>query len=250
MASAISQHLAPAGRCPQWLAGLLHAPQVSTEADEWRSTFASFTSDHCSSTLRRGALRGSTRLRYWERLSHGLYVPRGPRPLAVELAAWQLVLPASACFTSLSSAVISLLDGRSESPWESVLRLLHHAAEVDASPQKKIYDKWGASWHGLISGCSEPIGCMSMTARRIAIEKHIARIWPRERRLVEIDWQRIGFTSPQLLYEGGSIIAGLDRLLGRGWDPSRLARWHALLDESVLRPAGRAQVTRRWKRGH
>jgi hypothetical protein len=69
-------------------------------------------------------------------------------------------------------------------------------------------------------------------------------------RLVEIDWQRIGFTSPQLLYEGGSIIAGLDRLLGRSWDPSRLARWLALLDESVLRPAGRAQATRRWKRGH
>ena len=44
------------------------------------------------------ALRGATRLRYWERLSHGLYVPRGRRPLAVDLAAWQLVLPESACF--------------------------------------------------------------------------------------------------------------------------------------------------------
>ena len=51
----------------------------------------------------------------------------------------------------------------------------------------------------------------------------------RERRLVEIDWQRIGFTSPQLLYEGGSIIAGLDRLLGRSWDradwPAGLHCW-------------------------
>lgn len=39
---------------------------------------------------------------------------------------------------------ISLLDGRSESPWESVLRLLHGAAaDVEVEPQKKIYDEWG-----------------------------------------------------------------------------------------------------------
>jgi very-short-patch-repair endonuclease len=50
----------------------------------------------------------------------------------------------------------------------------------------------------------------------------------RERRLVEIDWQRVGFTSPQLVCEGGSIIAGMDRLL-RTWNPRRLARWEALL---------------------
>src|SRR5215211_7848586 len=56
----------------------------------------------------------------------------------------------------------------------------------------------------------------------------------RERRLVEIDWQRIGFTSPQLLYEAASIIAGMDRLLGRTWSP-RLARWQAMLDDSLLR---------------
>ena len=45
----------------------------------------------------------------------------------------------------------------------------------------------------------------------------------RERRLVETNMQRVGFTSPQLLHEGASIIAGLDRLLGRTWNPRRLA---------------------------
>lgn len=56
---------------------------------------------HCVTTVSRPpaeqALRGSTRQRHWERLSHGLYVPRGSRSLPVELAAWQLLLPASAC---------------------------------------------------------------------------------------------------------------------------------------------------------
>jgi hypothetical protein len=55
-------------------------------------------------SLTERALRGSTRSRRWERLSHGLYVPPHSRVLAVDLAAWQLVLPASACFTSLTSA--------------------------------------------------------------------------------------------------------------------------------------------------
>lgn len=63
----------------------------------------------------------------------------------------------------------------------------------------------------------------------------------RERPLVEIDWQRVGFTSPQLLYEGGSIIAGIDRLLGRTWDPRRVVWWERLLGESLLRAGGRAK---------
>ncbi|HMI32523.1 MAG TPA: hypothetical protein VK499_00150 [Propionibacteriaceae bacterium] len=50
------------------------------------------------------------------------------------------------------------------------------------------------------------------------------------------------------LFEGRSIIAGIDRLLGRTWNPRRLARWEALLDESLLRASGRARALRRWQR--
>ena len=57
--------------------------------------------------------------------------------------------------------------------------------------------------------------------------------------------QRVGFTSPQWLQEEGSIIAGLDRLLGRTWGPRPLARWEALLDDSLLRQSGHAAVLRR-----
>jgi hypothetical protein len=77
---------------------------------------------------------------------------------------------------------------------------------------------------------------------------YTGQTWRRDRRLVEINMQRVGFTSPQLLHEGGSIIAGLDRLLGRAWDPRRLARWEALLDDSLLRQSGRTAALRRWRR--
>jgi hypothetical protein len=70
----------------------------------------------------------------------------------------------------------------------------------------------------------------------------------RDRRLIDIDWQRMGFTSPQLLKEGASIIASVDRLLGRSWDPKRLARWEGLLDDSLFRPTGRLRAMRCWQR--
>jgi hypothetical protein len=295
--------------------------------------------------------RGSTRSSDWERLSHGLYVPRGPRRLTVDLAAWQLVLPPSACFTSLTAAelrgwwrlgpvphptfvavpsdaphpqrrglfvtrhaqeinseevdgvriataaetllaaardlslldlvvlgdcalhsgsctlnqlssvaaqrrrgapqlraAIPLLDERSESPWESVLRLLHVAADVEVEPQSKINDEWG---HFVARADLWLVG-----TRRIHEydgEKHRDRDvhradLARERRLVEIDIQRVAFTSPQLLWKGGSIIAGLDRLLCRTWDARRLTRWEAMLNDSLLRPSGRAEAMRRWRR--
>jgi hypothetical protein len=123
------------------------------------------------------ASRGSTRSRRWERLSHGLYVPRDSRRLTLDLAAWQLVLPESACFTSLTSAELR--------------------------------------------GCWQPLSVPHPVF--------------------------VSVPSPQLLYEGGSIIAGMDRLLGRLWDPRRLARWEALLRGSLLRSSGRAEVLSRWR---
>jgi hypothetical protein len=145
-------------------------------------------------------------------------------------------------------AVIPLLDKRSESPWESVLRLLHVAAEVNVDPQKEIYDDWGRF--------VARVDLRVIGTRRIHEydgevhrdrDVHRADL-ARERRLVEINWQRVGFTSPQLRYESASIIAGLDRLLGRSWDPRRLARWNALLDDSLLRASGRARAMRQWRR--
>jgi hypothetical protein len=51
-----------------------------------------------------GPFRGSTRSSRWQRLSHGLYVPRDSRRLQSDLEALRLILPSSACFTSLTAA--------------------------------------------------------------------------------------------------------------------------------------------------
>ena len=146
----------------------------------------------------------------------------------------------------LLRTVIPLLDGRSESPWESVLRVLHLTAGIDVEPQKQIYDDWGrfvARADLWLVGTRRIHEYDGEVHRDLAVHRNDLR---RDRRLVEIDWQRIGFTSSQLIYEGASILAGVDQLLGRRWDPRRLARWEALLDASLLRPSGRARAARRW----
>jgi len=148
----------------------------------------------------------------------------------------------------LLRSAVPLLDERSESPWESVLRVLHVAAEVEVEPQRKIYDEWGnfVARADLWVVGTRRVHEYDGEAHRDK-ERHRADL-RRDRRLVEIVWQRIGFTSPELLYEAASVIAGMDRLLGRTWDPRRLARWEALLDESLLRSSGRARAIRRWRR--
>jgi chromosome condensin MukBEF MukE localization factor len=126
--------------------------------------------------------------------------------------------------------------------------VLHVAAEVGVEPQRKIYDEWGnfVARADLWVVGTRRVNEYDGEAHRDK-ERHRADL-RRERRLVEIVWQRIGFTSPELLYEAASVIAGMDRLLGRTWDPRRLARWEALLDESLLRSSGRARAIRRWRR--
>ena len=78
----------------------------------------------------------------------------------------------------------------------------------------------------------------------------------RDRRLVEIDFQRMGFTSSQLLHEGASIIASADPVLARCWNPKRLGSWEALLDDSLFPtswpaagngPLATRDVTSGWK---
>ena len=144
--------------------------------------------------------------------------------------------------------VIGLLDPRSESAWESIMRVLHQAADIEVEPQYEVFDGWGrfvARGDLLITG-TRRLHEYDGAGHRDA-ETH-TRDLGRDRRLIEVDWQRCGFTARELLREGGSIIASVDRLLGRTWDPRRLARWDNLIAESLLGSRGRARALDHWRR--
>jgi very-short-patch-repair endonuclease len=130
--------------------------------------------------------------------------------------------------------VLPLLDGRSESAWESVLRLLHHVAEVEVEPQLRIEDVTGRFvaradlWVVGTRRLHEYDG--EVHRERATHRADLAR----DRGLVENGWQRLGWTAPEVLL-GGPVIASLDALLDRPWRSVRLARWRSWVAASSWR---------------
>jgi hypothetical protein len=143
--------------------------------------------------------------------------------------------------------IIGMLDNRSESPWESVMRVLHRAADIPVEPQHEVFDQWGrfiARGDLWIVGTNRLHEFDGGVHREPDVQ---SRDLTRDRRLIETSWQRFGFTKAQLLNEGASIIASTDTLLGRNWDPARLDRWNALIVDSMFGRVGRARALRQWQ---
>lgn len=142
--------------------------------------------------------------------------------------------------------VVPLLDPRSESPWESVMRVLHQAAEIEVEPQRKIYDEAG---HFVARADLWVVGTRRIHEYDGEVHRDLAvhrQDLDRDRRLIQVGWQRCGFTAREVLRGGAQIIASADQLLERGPDPRRLARWDELVSDSLYGEAGRARVAARW----
>lgn len=128
--------------------------------------------------------------------------------------------------------LLPLLDPRSESAWESILRTLHRAARIEVEPQYEIYDadrRFVARADLWLVGTRRIHEYDGEVHRDLAAHRKDLR---RDRRLVETGWQRHGYTAAEVLRGGGPIIASVDALFGRRWDPERLARWRALVRAS------------------
>jgi very-short-patch-repair endonuclease len=144
--------------------------------------------------------------------------------------------------------IIPMLDARSESAWESIMRVLHQAAEISVTPQQEIFDERGrfvARVDLRIDGTRRIHEYDGAGHRDAVIHEHDLE---RDRALIAGDWERHGYTSKHLRRDAAAIIADVDRLLGRTWSPRRLAAWQSLLDHSLLGRAGRARAYRQWRR--
>ena len=146
-------------------------------------------------------------------------------------------------------AVLPLLDARSESPWESVMRVLHQAAEINVEPQKKIYDQRGRFvaradlW--LVRNSKD---FMSTTGVSIATawcaQRPCSGSSPRRDRLPTngVSLQPKYFTKPPR-----SSPPRTGCLVGAGIRDGSHAG-EALLGISLFRPAGQARAIRHWER--
>ena len=145
----------------------------------------------------------------------------------------------------LLRAAIPLMDGRSESIYESLLRLLHVSCGIEVDPQHRVVTADGAIVARadlLLRGTRmlhELDGAhhRSAPAQQADLRRH--------RRILAAGYERRGFTSGDVLTSPASIIREADTTLGRVHDPGRVRAWYSLMRASLFTPAGRHRLERR-----
>ena len=119
-------------------------------------------------------------------------------------------------------------DGRSESPWESLLRMLHVACDVPVLPQADLFDEDGrfvARADLLIAGTRTLQEYDGAVHRR---RGQYARDRRRDSRLADAAYVRHGYVAPDVRFRAAMILREADEALGRAYDPTRLDAWYAL----------------------
>lgn len=139
------------------------------------------------------------------------------------------------------------VDPRSESAWESILRLLHQICDVPVEPQYEVRDTDGflrARADLRITG-TRRLPEYDGEAHRHS--RQHAKDLTRERQLQDLGWQRYGYNSGVVLHNGLSVLRDADSALGRVHSPERIRAWYRLLGESLFTPAGTARLSARWE---
>lgn len=143
-------------------------------------------------------------------------------------------------------AALRFVDGRSESPWESVLRMFHVAVEAPVVPQVNISDAAGrfiGRADLVVSGTRwvhEYDGAGHRDSRQ-----HRADL-RRERALLAAGHPRRGYTSDDIAWSPFDILRDIDAALGRPHEPARLAVWESWWGASLFSRAGTFALRARW----
>ena len=142
---------------------------------------------------------------------------------------------------------VSHSDPRSESPWETVLRLFHVLVGIPVDPQVELFDAQGtfvARGDLVVRGSTavhEYDGAVHDEPRRRTDDLR------RDRRLHAAGFTRRGFTAPDLVGQPAVTLHELDRALGRQHRPERLRQWRRWLMSSCYSSAGRTRLRNRWQ---
>jgi hypothetical protein len=140
---------------------------------------------------------------------------------------------------------ISYADSRSESAWETLLRVLHLVCGIAVEPQKDLFASDGTFvargdlWLAGTSRFPEYDGGDHLERRRH--RKDLKRAG----RIDSADHQRRGYTSEDVLTQAVGILRDADEAVGRPHDPCRIRAWHDLLRDSLFTPAGTAKFCER-----
>ena len=143
---------------------------------------------------------------------------------------------------------LTLCDGASESPWETVLRLVHQLSGVEVETQFPVTNQAGIQFarSDLRIRRSRRLPEYDGADHRDR-EQH-RRDLAREKRLAREAWERYGYTASEILQDAPRIIRDADDALGRPHDPKRVYGWLDEACRSSLYSIGRDALTQRLHR--
>lgn len=135
---------------------------------------------------------------------------------------------------------LPLVDGRAQSLWETLLRLLHVTCDVDVEPQWHLVDE-----DGVVVAEADLLLCGTTSLHEYDGDDHEAgprrvKDRRRDRRIDRHGYVRRGYTSGDVLHRAITVLEDADRALARDHDPTRIRAWHELLRGSLFTPSGRA----------
>ena len=142
----------------------------------------------------------------------------------------------------------SLADPRSESAWETILRLFHHAVGIEVRPQADLHDRSGRwiarvdLWLPGTPFVHEYDGAHHDQAPQRRVDLR------RLRSLNDGGFVRRGYVADDLVNHDLAMLQEMDRELGRPHQPHRLALWRRWVRESSYSDAGRLRLQNRWLR--
>ncbi len=142
-------------------------------------------------------------------------------------------------------AALALADGRSESAWETILRLLHQVLGVSVTPQVNLHDARGGFLGRVDLLLDGTTACHEYDGAGHREPVQHRKDLKRERKLLNGDYTRRGYTSDVLLRNPASVLEDCERALGRRLSRAALLQWHRLLADSLLTRSGQQRLAAR-----
>ena len=143
---------------------------------------------------------------------------------------------------------LALADGRSESPWETVLRLLHVLSGIAVTPQVTLRDDAGEPVWALdllIDGTRRAPEFDGGVHGREEVRRRDLR---RDKVLARHGIVRFGYCAAEVLGDPAMVIADAEDALGLPRDPARLKLWLPEIEASSFSPAGYGRLLARLRR--